>query len=56
MWIKPNFSCHDTKGQPSVLLKRMVAAIGWIGFFVSPTLFGMWLKGLGESKEEGDEK
>lgn len=35
-------------GQASVLLKRMVAGITWIGLFVSPTLFGMWLKGLGD--------
>ncbi len=35
-------------GQASVLLKRMVAGITWIGLFVSPTLFGVWLKGLGD--------
>jgi uncharacterized membrane protein YdjX (TVP38/TMEM64 family) len=32
----------------SVFLKRMVAGISWIGLFVSPTLFGMWIKGLGD--------
>ena len=34
-------------GKPSLLLKRMVFGITWIGLFVSPTLFGMWIKGLG---------
>jgi uncharacterized membrane protein YdjX (TVP38/TMEM64 family) len=32
----------------SVFLKRMVAVISWIGIFVSPTLFGLWIKGLGD--------
>jgi hypothetical protein len=32
----------------------MVAVITWVGLFVSPTLFGCWVKGLGESAEEGD--
>jgi hypothetical protein len=32
----------------SVFLMRMVAGISWIGLFVSPTLFGMWIKGLGD--------
>lgn len=40
-------------GQASVLLKRMAAVISWVGLVVSPTLFGRWIKGLGESKEEG---
>ncbi|KAL7533463.1 hypothetical protein ACHAXR_005243 [Thalassiosira sp. AJA248-18] len=41
-------------GAPSLLLKRMVAVISWIGLVVSPSLFGMWIKGLGESTEESD--
>ncbi|KAL3765129.1 hypothetical protein ACHAW5_000798 [Stephanodiscus triporus] len=40
-------------GQASVLLKRMVAAITWIGLVASPTLFGWWIKGLGESAGGG---
>ena len=39
-------------GQASVLLKRMVAVISWVGLFVSPTAFGWWIKGLGGSSEE----
>ena len=39
-------------GQPSLLLKRMVFGISWIGLFVSPTLFGMWIKGLGGEPTE----
>eukprot|EP00984_Skeletonema_dohrnii_P016070 scaffold7059_cov118-Skeletonema_dohrnii-CCMP3373.AAC.1 len=35
-------------GEASVLLKRLVAIISSVGLFVSPTLFGMWLKGLGD--------
>jgi uncharacterized membrane protein YdjX (TVP38/TMEM64 family) len=42
-------------GQASVLLKRMVAIITWIGLVVSPTLFGMWIKGLGNEKTTDDE-
>ena len=34
----------------SVFLKRMVAAISWIGLFVSPSLFGWWIKGLGDNE------
>lgn len=41
-------------GQASVLFKQMVALISWVGIFVSPTLFGRWLKGLGEPAEESD--
>jgi hypothetical protein len=33
----------------------MVAVISWIGLFVSPTLFGWWIKGLGESEKEAKE-
>lgn len=41
-------------GEASALLKRLVAIISSVGLFVSPTLFGMWLKGLGDdtNKEE----
>ena len=35
-------------GEASVVLKRLVALISTTGLFVSPTLFGMWLKGLGD--------
>ena len=38
-------------GEASVLLKRLVAIISSVGLFVSPTLFGMWLKGLGDDTE-----
>ena len=41
-------------GQASLVWKRIVAVISWVGFVVSPTLFGWWIKGLGELKE-GDE-
>ena len=37
-------------GEASALLKRLVAIISSVGLFVSPTLFGMWLKGLGDDK------
>lgn len=30
----------------STFLKRMVAGVFWVGLFVSPTLFGCWIKGL----------
>ena len=36
-------------------MKRMVAIISWIGLVVSPTLFGMWIKGLGNEKTTDDE-
>lgn len=42
-------------GQASIFLKRMVAVITWIGLVVSPTLFGMWIKGLGDKKTTEDE-
>jgi len=42
-------------GQASVLLKRTFAGITWIGIFVSPTLFGMWLKGLGDDTRVNNE-
>ena len=38
-------------GEASVLLKRMVSVISWVGLFVSPALFGRWLKGLGDDTE-----
>ena len=38
----------------SIFLKRMVAGISWIGLFVSPTLFGWWIKGLGEDTNNDD--
>ncbi|KAL7442557.1 hypothetical protein ACHAXM_008453 [Skeletonema potamos] len=41
-------------GEASVLLKRMVAGISWVGLFVSPTLFGMWLKGLGDDTKSDE--
>lgn len=43
-------------GQASLFLKRMVAVISAVGLVVSPTLFGLWLKGLssGEPTEESD--
>jgi uncharacterized membrane protein YdjX (TVP38/TMEM64 family) len=37
-------------GQASLFLKRAVSVISWVGLFVSPTLFGWWIKGLGESR------
>ncbi|KAL3805801.1 hypothetical protein HJC23_007762 [Cyclotella cryptica] len=40
----------------SAVLKRMVAIISWIGLFVSPTLFGWWIKGLGESEKEAKDR
>ena len=39
-------------GQASVFMKRMVAVITWVGLVVSPTLFGMWVKGLGDESTE----
>mmetsp|Transcript_2992 Transcript_2992/g.6509 ORF Transcript_2992/g.6509 Transcript_2992/m.6509 type:complete len:325 (+) Transcript_2992:87-1061(+) len=43
-------------GEASLLLKRMVPVISAVGLVVSPTLFGMWLKGLSrESTEESNE-
>eukprot|EP01083_Nonionella_stella_P215567 775721_1 len=41
-------------GQASLLLKRTVAVITWVGLVVSPTLFGLWVKGLGDSTEGDD--
>mmetsp|Transcript_19826 Transcript_19826/g.35875 ORF Transcript_19826/g.35875 Transcript_19826/m.35875 type:complete len:327 (+) Transcript_19826:59-1039(+) len=41
-------------GQASLLFKRMVTIISGVGLVVSPTLFGMWVKGLGASTEESD--
>lgn len=38
-------------GEASALLKRLVAIISSVGLFVSPTLFGMWLKGLGDDTQ-----
>ena len=39
-------------GQASLLFKQLVAGITWVGLVVSPTLFGWWIKGLGNSSEE----
>ena len=41
-------------GKASVLLKRLIAGITWIGLFVSPTLFGLWLKGLGDDDKKSE--
>lgn len=41
-------------GQASVFLKRMVAVISWLGLVVSPSMFGWWIKGLGDSTEESN--
>ena len=43
-------------GAPSVALKRLTAVITWVGLVVSPTLFGRWIKGLGDVKKEGGEE
>ncbi|KAL7466183.1 hypothetical protein ACHAXS_006473 [Conticribra weissflogii] len=40
--------------EASLVLKRLVAGITWIGLFVSPTLFGWWLKGLGGAKDDNE--
>ena len=42
-------------GHPSGLFKRMVAGIFWVGFVVSPTLFGKWIAGLSSGDEESTE-
>jgi len=36
-------------GKASLLFKQIVVGLSWVGLFVSPTLFGMWIKGLGKS-------
>lgn len=40
--------------EASLVLKRLVAGITWVGIFVSPTLFGCWLKGLGSEEEKNE--
>ncbi|KAL7487612.1 hypothetical protein ACHAW6_013668 [Cyclotella cf. meneghiniana] len=57
LWsIMGNEAAEVARGKgASVVLKRMVAVISWIGLFVSPTLFGWWIKGLGESEKDAKE-
>lgn len=38
-------------GNASVWLPKIFAAIQLIGLFVTPTLFGWWLKGLEKTEE-----
>lgn len=39
-------------GKESVILKRLVAGIMWVGLVVSPSAFGWWLKSLGEDGDK----
>mmetsp|Transcript_19825 Transcript_19825/g.30533 ORF Transcript_19825/g.30533 Transcript_19825/m.30533 type:complete len:381 (+) Transcript_19825:56-1198(+) len=39
-------------GAPSALLKVLVSGVSWFGFFVSPTMIGIWIKSLRNKKRE----
>lgn len=39
-------------GAPSALLKVLVSGVSWFGFFISPTMIGIWIKSLRDKKRE----
>ncbi len=40
--------------QPSKILKLLIVGVNILGFFISPTLVGMWVKGLRDEKMKRD--
>ena len=42
---------RGTVNQPSKILKALIGGVYIFGFFISPTLVGMWIKGLKDAKE-----
>lgn len=42
--------------EPSRLLKMMISAVYIFGFFISPSLVGVWIKGLRDEKQKRESK
>jgi len=47
---------RGTASQPSKTLKLLIGGVYVFGFFISPSLVGMWIKGLRDAKLEKDSK
>jgi uncharacterized membrane protein YdjX (TVP38/TMEM64 family) len=47
---------RGTVSQPSKTLKLLIGGVYVFGFFISPSLVGMWIKGLKDAKLEKDSK